>query len=119
QASIISSIPLQLRQIEQAEPGELQASKKMVLVIFAGLLSFVFCVGAFFILFLLDKTIRDPYALANKTGQPVLGVLPHTAAIKDPEAVWMQATDPDTRQFRDNLRMIRLELDSLLPDKKI
>ncbi len=119
QASIISSIPLQLRQIEQAEPGELQASKKMVLVVFAGLLSFVFCVGTFFILFLLDKTIRDPYTLANKTGQPVLGVLPHTAAIKDPEAVWMQETDPDTRQFRDNLRMIRLELDSLLPDKKI
>ncbi len=119
QASIISGIPLQLRQIEQAEPGELQASKKMVLVVFSGLLSFVFCIGLFFILFLLDKTIRDPYTLANKTGQPILGILPRSASIKDLQAVWVQETDLHTRQFRDHLRMIRFELESLLPGKKI
>ncbi len=119
QASIISGIPVQLRQIEQAEPGELQASKKMVLVIFAGLLSFVFCIGVLFILFLLDKTIRDPYALANKTGLPVLGVLPDIGAIHDPESAWKENTNPHTQQFRDNLRMIRFDVESRLPHHKV
>ncbi len=119
QASIISSIPLQLRQIETAEPGELLASKKMMMVGFAGVISLVICIGVFFAIFLLDQTVRDPETLANTTQQPVLGVLTNLKNVQNPTQIWAIEGDRQLRQLRDQLRLIRTELEDDLRENKI
>jgi len=119
QASLASGLPLQLRQIEQADPGELQASKKMTLVIFSGILSFVLCAGVLFILFLADRSVRDPQRLADITGQPVLGVIRDTGSLSALNAAWSETGNKNVQSVKDSLRAIRFGMDEELPGKKI
>ena len=50
-------------------------SKKLLLVILSGIISFVFCIVVFFILYFFDDSVKTPEELADKTGVPVLGYL--------------------------------------------
>ncbi|NNU33331.1 hypothetical protein HK413_02630 [Mucilaginibacter sp. S1162] len=58
QASMESNFSTQLRLVEIAEPGSAQPSKKMLLVIISGVVSFVFCVAVLFILFFFDYSVK-------------------------------------------------------------
>ena len=59
QTSLESSMTVQLRQIEMAMPGPAQPSKKLLLVALAGIISFVFCLAALFVIFYLDDSIQN------------------------------------------------------------
>jgi Mrp family chromosome partitioning ATPase len=101
-------------------PGEVQASKKMVLVILSGVISFVFCLLVFFVLFFLDKSIRYPSQLANETGKPVLGYLNVIDKESNLSLSGMNASDDKAiRLYKNLVRSIRYELDSELADPKI
>ena len=119
-ASLEFSFPVYLSLIEKAMPGEIQSSKKMVLVILSGVISFTFCVFVFFILFYLDKSIRFPLELANATDRPVLGYL--NTLDKDINLVISDFNSSDekpVRLFKNLIRSIRYELDNDLNDPKI
>ena len=111
----------QLKQLDTAMPGIISPSKKMLLVILSGIISFVACVIIFFILYFVDDTIKTPEELANKTGAPVLGYLNllSTTTI-DLRQVW---SDPhpnqETYQFRNLLQSVRFEVDTELGANKV
>ncbi|WP_342085857.1 exopolysaccharide transport family protein [Dyadobacter sp. OTU695] len=120
EASLEFSFPVYLRLIERAMPGEVQASKKMVLVILSGVISFVFCVFVFFILYYLDKSIRYPLQLANETGNPVLGYLNALDKDSNLSLSGMNASDDKSlRLYKNLVRSIRYELDNEMSDPKV
>ncbi|WAC13615.1 exopolysaccharide transport family protein [Dyadobacter pollutisoli] len=120
EASLEFSFPVYLRLIERAMPGEVQASKKMVLVILSGVISLAFCVFVFFILFYLDKSIRYPLQLANATERPVLGYLNALDKGSSLSLSGMNASDDKAiRLYKNLVRSIRYELDNELDDPKV
>ncbi len=120
EASLEFSFPVYLRLIERAMPGEVQASKKMVLVILSGVISFTFCVFVFFILYYLDKSIRYPLQLANETGNPVLGYLNALDKDSNLSLSGMNASDDKAvRLYKNLVRSIRYELDNEMSDPKV
>ncbi|SKB72467.1 exopolysaccharide transport family protein [Dyadobacter psychrophilus] len=120
EASLEFSFPVYLRLIERAMPGEVQASKKMVLVVLSGVISFTFCVFVFFILFYIDKSIRYPLQLANATERPVLGYLNALDKGSNLSLSGMNASDDKSiRLYKNLVRSIRYELDNEIDDPKI
>ncbi|MCF2444144.1 lipopolysaccharide biosynthesis protein [Dyadobacter sp. CY345] len=120
EASLEFSFPVYLKMIERALPGEVQASKKMVLVILSGIISLTFCVFVFFILFYLDKSIRYPAQLANATNMPVLGYLNLLGRESDISLSGMNSSDGKSiRLYKNLVRSIRYEIDNEINDPKI
>ena len=119
QTSLESSFSVRLRQIELAMPGGAQPSKKMLIVILSGMLSFVFCMVVMFILFYLDDSIHVPKELADKTDLPVLGFLPFIkiSVINLPE-VWTEENDKKKIEFRNLLRSTRFEIENEMKNNK-
>jgi len=111
----------QLKQLDTAMPGIISPSKKMLLVILSGIISFIACVIIFFILYFIDDTIKTPEELANKTGVPVLGYLNllSTSTI-DLRQVWSDPNpNQETYQFRNLLQSVRFEVDTELGPNKV
>jgi succinoglycan biosynthesis transport protein ExoP len=76
QASMDFNAASRVKQIEAALPGAKLPSKKMILVILSGLVSFVFYLLVLFVLFYLDDSIKVAEDLTHRTDQRVLGYLP-------------------------------------------
>ncbi len=111
----------QLKQLDTAMPGIISPSKKMLLVILSGIISFIACVIIFFILYFIDDTIKTPEELANRTGAPVLGYLNllSTTTI-DLRQVWSDPNpNQETYQFRNLLQSVRFEVDTELGPNKV
>ena len=111
----------QLKQLDTAMPGIISPSKKMMLVILSGIISFIACIIIFFILYFIDDTIKTPEELANRTGAPVLGYLNllSTTTI-DLRQVWSDPNpNQETYQFRNLLQSVRFEVDTELGPNKV
>lgn len=120
QIDVTSKLSTQLRVIEPAEPGTLQPSKKMLLVIISGVVSFVFCILVLFLFFFFDNSINTPAELANRTGLPVLGYANLLNDQKiDLKEIWDSATGIKTKQLRNLIQSLRFEIDNELADGKI
>jgi len=121
QTSLDANYIGELKQLETAMPGVAEPSKKMLLVILSGIISFIFCLLVFFILYFFDDTIKTPAELANKTGVPVLGYLNLlSSSTIDLRRVWTDAhPDVETYQFRNLLQSIRFEVDNELAGNKV
>jgi succinoglycan biosynthesis transport protein ExoP len=120
QATMQSSFAPKLRQVDVAMPGPAQGSKKMLLVIVAGIVSETLCLLVLFILFYLDNSIKTPKTLANKTGLPVLGHLNVIdGATLDLKKLWDVENRSKMQQFKDLLRSIRFEIDQELKGAKV
>lgn len=117
QTSLASNFSINLRQIQEAMPGEVQPSKKMLLVILSGMISFVFCIVVLFVLFYLDHSIAEPKELVAQTSMPVLGTL---NAVKgsslDIKDAWQPGATADAARFRNELRAVRFEIDHEMGD---
>ena len=116
QANMDLNSAAHLKQIETASPGELQPSKKMVLVILSGLVTFVLYIVVLFVLFYIDNSIKVPAELADKTNIPVLGYLPLIrSSYLDVKQLWDNtAEQPVSREFKNLLRSLRYEIDMCL-----
>jgi len=120
QTSIESSISVKLRQIELAMPGGAQPSKKMIIIVVSGLLSFVLCMVVMFVLFYLDESINVSKELADKTDLPVLGYLPFIkTSMLDLAEVWHEMNDKRIIEFRNLLRSTRFEIDQEMKSNKL
>jgi len=111
----------QLKQLDTAMPGIIVPSKKMLLVILSGIISFIACVIIFFILYFIDDTVKTPEELANKTGVAVLGYLNllSTTTI-DLRQVWNNPRpNQEIYQFRNLLQSVRFEVDTELGPNKV
>lgn len=112
QSKLESGFNIKLSQIQKAMPGLPQPSKKMLLVILSGIISFIFCIVVLFILFFLDNSITSAKELANKTHIPVLGVLNRVTGSKvDLNAIWSGSASANLDTFKSQLRSIRFEID--------
>ncbi len=121
QTSLESNFTTQLKQVSNAMPGMAAPSKKMLLVIISGIISFVFCIAVFFVLFLLDSSLKAPRDLANKTKVPVIGYLNLLESKSiDLNKVWADRDkSTDVRLFRNLLQSIRFEVEGELQNDKI
>lgn len=115
QSNMESGFSIKLNQVQKAMPGLPQPSKKMLLVILSGIITFVFCLVVLFILFFMDNSITSAKDLANKTGSPVLGSLNKIhGSMVDLSAIWSGSASPALDTFKDQLRSIRFETDLVL-----
>lgn len=119
-ASVQSDFSVKLRQVDLAMPGAAQASKKLLLTAVSGVASAVLCLLVMFVLFYLDKSIKQPRILVSKTGLPVLGHLNMIqGSTLDLRKLWNIENRNKMQQFKDLLRSIRFEIDQELHDNKI
>jgi uncharacterized protein involved in exopolysaccharide biosynthesis/Mrp family chromosome partitioning ATPase len=120
-ARMQASFSVKLKQVEIAMPGQVQSSKKMLLIILAALVSFVLCVVVLFVIFLLDRSVRDVRQLANATGIPVMGQLNLlNDRSLDLASVWSKDnTSESMKVFKSQLRSIRFEVDNILNKSKV
>ncbi|HAI83424.1 MAG TPA: lipopolysaccharide biosynthesis protein [Chitinophagaceae bacterium] len=112
QTSLDAKLSIRLRQVQKAQPGTLIPSKKMLLVVLSGMISFVFCIIVLFVLFYLDHSVKSVKQLANDTGLPVLG---ETNMIQgksiDLTQIWNVAGNWELQRLKDQTRAIRYEID--------
>lgn len=108
------------KQIQEVSQGVLQPSKKMLLIILSGVISFVFCVLILFVLFYFDDSILSARQLANITELPVVGQLDFLKnSSLNIQELWGDRIDrPQYKNFKDQLRAIRLELNQELRGAK-
>ncbi len=120
QTSLESSMTVQLRQIEMAMPGPAQPSKKLILVALAGIISFIFCLAALFVIFYLDDSIQNSTDLANKTNLAVLAYLPFiNTSMLDLTNLWKNGEgNKVTIAFKNLLRSLRFEIEREMGHKK-
>ncbi|MBA3828341.1 MAG: lipopolysaccharide biosynthesis protein [Taibaiella sp.] len=120
QASIESTSSRTIKLVERAMPGDLKPGKKMLLVILSGIISFVFCVLVFFVLFYFDRSISTPAQLANASGLPVIGYLNLERGRLDINQIWNNPSPTKPmRTFKDLLRSLRFEVESDLGKGKV
>jgi len=120
QTLLDSNFTTKLRQIEVGMPGAAQPSKKMLLVIISGIISFVFCLVVLFLLFFFDDSVKTPRQLADKTKMPVLGhIYKLTSPSIDLKQVWTDNQGGDHQLIKNLLQSIRFEVDTDLQDGKI
>ncbi|MGN6180762.1 MAG: exopolysaccharide transport family protein [Mucilaginibacter sp.] len=121
QTSLDANYVAQPKQTEVAMPGIAEPSKKMLLVILSGIITFVFCLVVFFVLYFFDENIKTPEELADKTNVPVLGYLNLlSSSTIDLRRVWTDSRiDEETYHFRNLLQSIRFEVDSEMKGSKI
>ncbi|MFD2162934.1 GumC family protein [Paradesertivirga mongoliensis] len=119
--SMQTSFVAKPKQVHEAPLGALQPSKKMLLIILSGVISFVFCVLILFVLFYFDDSVLSARQLANTTELPVIGqldTLNHTSL--NIQELWEDRIDrPQYKGFKDQLRAIRLELNQELHGAKL
>ncbi len=111
-ASLEASLSSRLRQVQIANPGIEQPSKKMLLIIMSGIISFVFCLLIFFIIFYFDNKIGTPRELAQITEIPVLGKINRVSsaslALKE---IWSNLnSNPEMQELKKQLRSARYEI---------
>ncbi|PJJ79069.1 GumC family protein [Mucilaginibacter auburnensis] len=121
QASLESSFTTKLRLLEVAEPGQAQPSKKMLLVIMAGIASFIACIAVLFLLFFFDNTVKNARELANRSKAPVLGNLNKLSERSiDLRAIWENNnTTVELKKFKNLMRSTRFEASNELKDSNI
>lgn len=119
-ARLESYSPSTIKLVERAAPGTLQPSKKMLLVVLAGLAGFVVCLFVFFLLYFLDNSVRTVAQLADTTGLPVLGRLNRPTGEPGPlPPDDSLQTDKASVLYRDLIRSIRYEIDEETSSPKL
>ncbi len=118
QSSIESNLKGSIKQVESAMPGTRQPSKKLLLTLASGVITFMVCLLVFFIIFYLDRNIRVPTDLANAAQVPVLGQLDLIvqSTIDYRRIGNKKQSSEELMKFKNMLRSIRFEIDNELQD---
>lgn len=112
QSNMESGFSIKLNQVQSATPGLAQPSKKMLLVILSGIISFIFCVIVIFILFLLDHSIMSAKDLAAISDTPVLGIINQVkGSDRDLNEIWLTSENKQLNKVKNQIRSIRFEVD--------
>ena len=111
-ANLEASFSPKLRQVQIAMPGIQLPSKKMLLIILSGIISFIFCLLVLFVIFYFDNRIGSPRELAQITEIPVLGKINRVnsanLALKE---IWSNLhANPEMQELKKQLRSARYEI---------
>jgi succinoglycan biosynthesis transport protein ExoP len=119
QSSLETSFSSKMNVVQPGVAGQAQPSKKMLLVILSGIISFVFCALVIFVIYFLDNSLHTAQELANATNEPVLGEVNKLVSPSvDLGALWNQESmAPDLLAFKNQLRSIRYEIERDLKGK--
>ncbi len=110
----------QLSLAQKGLPGLAEKSKKPLLIILSFIVSVVFCLMVFFVIFFFDTSIKQSSELAEKTGVPVLGHLNILSdSVLDLKKMWNAPDTRDRRLFKDMLRSVRFETEREMGTDKI
>jgi succinoglycan biosynthesis transport protein ExoP len=111
-ANLEASFSPKLRQVQIAMPGIQLPSKKMLLIILSGIISFIFCLIVFFVIFYFDNRIGSPRELAQITEIPVLGKINRVnAANLALKEIWSNLhANPEMQELKKQLRSARYEI---------
>jgi succinoglycan biosynthesis transport protein ExoP len=118
QANVSTKMPVQLRVLQQAMPGKLKGSKKMLLVALSGITAFVLCLVVLLVVFYLDNSVKSSDDLEQQTRIPVIGQLNYLPNIRPGSKTKIDSVG-NTAIFRDLLRAIRFEIDNEMQNNKI
>jgi succinoglycan biosynthesis transport protein ExoP len=121
QSNLESTFTSNVSMVQPAVPGMAQPSKKMLLVILSGIITFVFCLLVVFIIYLLDQSVTTAKDLANITQLPVLGTLNLlNSSSVDLNKLWeADLLNSDLQEYKHQLRSIRNEIESTLNGKVV
>ncbi len=110
---VSSAMPIKV--IEPALPGTKLPSKKIVLVIVSGVVSFVLYLIILFILFYLDDSIKAPDDLLIKTDIRVLGALPLIkTSVMDIQKLWsIDAANPINNEVKKLIGSVKADLQAI------
>lgn len=114
-----STFSIKLRLAESATPDAAEPSKKMLLIILGGVISFAFCIVVLFGIFFFDDTIKEPGDLVNRTHLPLLGHLNTVMGSLDLKKLWDVEHRDKMRLFKELIRSIRFEVDQELRGEKV
>jgi uncharacterized protein involved in exopolysaccharide biosynthesis len=114
-----STFSIKLRLAESATPDAAEPSKKMLLIILGGVISFAFCVIVLFGMFFFDDTIKEPGDLVNRTHLPLLGHLNTVMGSLDLKKLWDVEHRDKMKLFKELIRSIRFEVDQELRGEKV
>jgi succinoglycan biosynthesis transport protein ExoP len=114
-----STFSIKLRLAELATPDAAEPSKKMLLIILGGVISFAFCVIVLFGMFFFDDTVKEPADLVNRTHLPLLGHLNTVMGSLDLKKLWDVEHRDKMRLFKELIRSIRFEVDQELRGEKV
>ena len=118
QSNIDYNNSVQVKIIEPALPGEKGSSKKLILVVASGVVSFIFYLFVLFVLYYLDNSIKTSYDLDVKTNIPALGYLPVVkSSFLDIQKLWN--IDPANNEFKKLMRSTRMDLQKLAGKKSV
>ncbi len=112
QVRMEAEFPIKLRQVLVAMPGGPQASKKLLLILISGVISFVFCLLVLFVIYYFDNRIKTPLELVLATNAPVLGYLNKVGrSTLDLKDLWQNINGTsEMREFKKQLRSTRFEV---------
>lgn len=122
QTNLTYNSSIKIKVIEPAIPGKGSGSKKMLLVVMSGIISFVVCILVIFILFYLDNSISSPQELADKTDTNVLGFVPllKDMSMLDLKKFWSNTPiNASATEYKNQLRSARFEIDHLIHTPKL
>jgi uncharacterized protein involved in exopolysaccharide biosynthesis len=119
ETNIKATNSIKLRQVETAVPDAAEPSKKMLLIILSGIISFAFCVIILFALFFFDDTVKEPAELVNQTNLPLLGYLNTVVGSLDLKKLWDIEHRDKMKYFKELIRSIRFEIDQELRGEKV
>ena len=114
-------IDVSLRIVQVGAINDPEPSKKMILLIVAGMVTFVLCIVIIFVLEYIDLTLKTPKKFAKLTGLPILGCLNFLKGKKLDLKVAYSSSDapPVLETFKQLLRTLRYEFEQTMGDKKI
>jgi len=121
QSNLENAFDVKLNVVQQAMSGLPQPSKKMLLVLISGIISAVFCLLVFFIIYYFDNSIISAKELANVTQMPVLGSLRNlTSGPLNLADIWANKNGlKSNTEFKKQLRSIRYEIENEISQKVI
>jgi succinoglycan biosynthesis transport protein ExoP len=119
QTNLQSTFSIKLRQIENATPDAAEPSKKMLLIILSGIISFAFCVIVLFGIFFFDDNIKEPGDLVKRTQLPLIGHLNTVMGSLDLKKLWDVEHRDKMKLFKELIRSIRFEVDQELRGEKV
>ncbi len=120
QANMELNAATHIKQVEVAIPGAKQPSKKMILVVLSGLVSFVFYLLVLFVLYYLDDSVKVPDDLTHRTNMKVLGYLPVIkSSFLDIQKLWnIDPVNPLNTEITKLVRSAQADVRQLKGDRR-
>jgi succinoglycan biosynthesis transport protein ExoP len=119
QSSLEAGFETKMNVVQKGLPGSPQSSKKLLLIILAGIISVIFCLMTLLLMFMTDSSIVTSRELFKATQSPVLGIVNKlTNQSLNLETLWSKdVIKPDLLEYKNQLRSLRYEIDQVMKRK--